>query len=579
MYAYHITPNKDVLTARDWQEFFEILSAGTTIGKVASLTIDFNQNITNYSIEMPTPLHAQSGSVGIFNLKESTDVLRGITTAKKRFWVSFGIDKDLHHMAQQYRHKDGQTLLRAKISVGKTVKKLDASLTLYFDKSGTVYRYKKHFSRFPFHLLAADYSASSSVNKASAPNYLRVEKTLGLMTSQRYDSLFEVDGYPYFQRSYYIPLNNFDFDRHGLVVGQSGSGKSKFLELLIRRLYALPSHDNYHVVVVDPHGTIEKDLRDFVDKSVVNFRTTATKLFSSAGDINMATELSLGLLTGLLGAVKNSRIDRLLRYSLYVLFVHGDMSFVSLRRLLDDGDYRRELIDSVRMNVPDSIIMFFDTDFLDFKTKYFLETIEPVLALVDELSLVPGITNPGNTELAHQISRQFLTIFSLSKSSMGDRAVKTIGASLMATIFQLAQANVLGKRIVLIVDEVSVVQSPILQSILSEARKFGLNIILSQQYLGQVDPEIRSAMFANIYNYICFKVSDDDARMLAANMSFEIPAEIVDRAKAHGLSADDLRRSFLTDQNTRDCLLRLYSRGIFYPVIRAKTVDINQQGA
>jgi Helicase HerA, central domain len=576
MYSYDLIPVQDVITKTDWKLLLETLASRLTLGKVGTLVIEFNKNITSYSLYLLNPLHEDLGSIGVFTLKPSNKLPSEMLPSKRKFIVSFATGKNIHNLAENYRLKEDQSLVKATIDIHKNISQLSAHLKLFFYKKNQIFLYKKSFASFPYHLLEADYASSSSVNIATPPNYLGIEKALSLMNSNKYNSLFEVNGYPYFQRNYYIPLTNFDFDRHGLIVGQSGSGKSKFIELLLMRLHSLPNADNYRVILIDPHGSIEKNLKNFDDKTVLNFRTSSTKLFSSSGDINTATELSFSMIMELMGNVKNSRIERLLRYSLYVLFSRGEMSFMSLKHILSDNEYRKEVIESVRLTAPESVLMFFDTDFSEFKTKFYLETFEPLMSLIDELSLIKGISSEGDESLAVTINKKFLTVVSLSKSSMGERAVRTIAASIMATLFQLAQANAIGKQIILVVDEVSIVQNPVLSSILSEARKFGMNIILSQQYLGQVDAELKNAIFANIYNYICFKVSDDDSKLLANNVTFDIPAEVVLRAKQYGLSTDELRRSYLTSQNTRECMIRLYSRGIFYPIIKARTIDINQ---
>ena len=94
---------------------------------------------------------------------------------------------------------------------------------------------------------------------------------------------------------------------------------------------------------------------------------------------------------------------------------------------------------------------------------------------------------------------------------MGEKVVKTIAGLLIQQIFLLAQARAFSQKIILIIDEVSVVQNPALASILSESRKFGLSVILTQQYFGQIEKNIQDSIFTNIYNYYVFKVSEEDA--------------------------------------------------------------------
>jgi len=71
-----------------------------------------------------------------------------------------------------------------------------------------------------------------------------------------------------------------------------------------------------------------------------------------------------------------------------------------------------------------------------------------------------------------------------------------------------------------VIDELSVVQTPSIVNILSEARKFGLTVVLIQQYLMQVSADIMKSIFANTVNYFCFKLARDDAEIVAQKLKY-----------------------------------------------------------
>jgi hypothetical protein len=108
---------------------------------------------------------------------------------------------------------------------------------------------------------------------------------------------------------------------------------------------------------------------------------------------------------------------------------------------------------------------------------------------------------------------------------------------------------------------------------LAEARKFGLSLFLTQQYFGQIDKDLRDAIFANTYNYYVFKVSEEDARALEGNLSIELPKSIVESESAGGLKEADIRVKILTELSPRECLVRLAQNGKIHPCIKARTVD------
>ena len=157
---------------------------------------------------------------------------------------------------------------------------------------------------------------------------------------------------------------------------------------------------------------------------------------------------------------------------------------------------------------------------------------------------------------------------------MGEKVVKTIAGLLIQQIFLLAQARAFSQKIILIIDEVSVVQNPALASILSESRKFGLSVILTQQYFGQIEKNIQDSIFTNIYNYYVFKVSEEDARVLEGNLNIDIPKEILQGEKDKGLKQSDVRVQMLTSLHPRECFLRLSSGGQLLPCVKARTLDV-----
>lgn len=271
----------------------------------------------------------------------------------------------------------------------------------------------------------------------------------------------------------------------------------------------------------------------------------------------------------------NARLERVLRFSLFVLFVAKIMSLDYLKRFLTETELRNEIMQHVGSNVPQNIKMFFASDFNEIRTTHYNEAILPVVSLVDEMQLQPALVSESEQSLAKLIQSNYLTVFSLNKVTMGEKVVKTVSGLLIQQIFLLAQARAFTEHIILIVDEVSVVQNPALASILAEARKFNLSVILTQQYFGQIEKDLRDAIFANVYNYYTFRVSEEDAQALAGNLNMEIPKEITESEQAKGVKEEQIKIKFLTELNPRECLLRISANGQVLPCFKAKTMDVN----
>ena len=223
------------------------------------------------------------------------------------------------------------------------------------------------------------------------------------------------------------------------------------------------------------------------------------------------------------------------------------------------------MVEHVKEFVPQNVTQFFGADFNELKTQRYTEAILPLVSMVDEMQLQPLLAAGSDLSLLTTIQENFLTVFSLNKVSMGEKVVKTVAGLLIQQIFLLAQARQFGQKVILIIDEVSVVQNPALAAILAEARKFNLSVILTQQYFGQIDEELRAAIVSNVINYYVFKVSEEDARKLEGNIQIELPQETVERETKRGLKEADLRVKIMTELSPRECLVRLSANGQLYP--------------
>lgn len=493
-------------------------------------------------------------------------------------YVGGGTLLDLREKYQVKRHKELETVVLTIRTLN--VEKAHVGLKMYFKTAAGTYTVaSKTILVLPSHLLAIDFQASTKYLRKKQPKYLDIQKALHIMQSDNVNAVFEVDTFPYLPTNYYLPLQSYDFEKHSFIIGASGSGKSKLITLFIDRLSKSGARQNYRVVVIDPHASLAADLAGYDSTKVIDFKghDEGAELFGGAGtDISAATELTGTLFKSLLADQHNPKLERVLRMSLFVLMTAQSMSIDMLKRFLTDIELRNQILGHVESYVPANVVHFFGADFNELRNKYYTESISPIVSLVDEMQMQPslGNTNENAASLGQLIGSNFLTVFSLDKVSMGEKVVKTVAGLLIQQIFLLAQAKAFNEKVILIVDEVSVVQNPALASILAEARKFNLTVILTQQYFGQVEKGLQDSIFTNVYNYYVFRVSEEDARSLEGNLTIEIPKDILEAEKEKGLSQSDVRVQMLTALHSRECFLRLSSDGQMLPCIKARTLDI-----
>jgi len=360
--------------------------------------------------------------------------------------------------------------------------------------------------------------------------------------------------------------NSYNFDKHSVVVGASGSGKSKFISLLISNINKNNElKSKYKIVVLDPHAALENDIGGF--SKIIDFKNKLNGIdlfINKSDDVISSTELLLELLKSLIEDQYNSKLERVLRHSIHILLTDESFNFSNLRKLLLDLEYRNVLIKKLKCNVPISVIDFFSSDFNDLKTKSYGEAISPIIGFIDEMEMLPVFNEQSDiNNLKNTIHDNFLTLFSLDRTKLGDKVTKTISGLIMQQLLTIIQKHEINEHIIFIIDEVSVIENPILSRFLSEARKYNLSLILAGQYFSQISESLKNSIFANVVNYYIFRVSKLDANILVDNFNMKIPLDDSKEGKV----------KLLTELNNRECVVRIDSNGVLLPAFKAITLD------
>lgn len=578
MYAELIL-TEDVCSTEEWNAIALAIARIVKGLKPFSLIIAFEKNVIRYYVESSKDIGSLSNAlpgIVIKQCKELPEVAVVPEVAEKIRFIRWQNGGNLLDLREKYQVQENKKLDCARIEVQKIGNKLLSKLILSFSTGGMHFISKQQLALFPGHLLEIDFNSNTSYTRTSSPTYVNLEKSVHIMQNFEENAVLEIDGFPYTTEPYFLHLGSYEFDKHSFIVGASGSGKSKFIELFIRRLEANKLlKPNYRVIVIDPHDSLRTDLETVSDSHIVNFNSDTAQLFPDANsDIQAATELTTTLFKSLLKDQFNPQLERVMRFTIYVLLTSQNMSLQFMKQFLTDTDLRNKVLAHVDGYVPQNILQFFNTDFNEIRTQYYVQGIQPIVALVDEMQMTPSMVGESEKSLAQTISNNFLTVFSLNKVSMGEKVVKTVAGLLIQQIFLLAQARIFNEKILLFIDEVSVVQNPALAQILSEARKYGLFVFLTQQYFGQVEEDLRNSIVSNVANYYVFRVSEEDAKALEGNIRIELPSDVLERAKAKGIKEENLRIKLMTEMSPRECLVRISASGQMLPAFKAKTVFV-----
>jgi hypothetical protein len=483
---------------------------------------------------------------------------------------------NIYQFKEEIKTKKGLDLQEAIFKVKVLpMQTLITKANFLYHKSGLVSQSSVINNGFPAGFIAIDFTQNKRYFKKSFPSYLNIEKAIHGLSQNPTGALLEVDGFPYFSDKRYLNLNSYQFDKHSFIIGSSGSGKSKFIELLISKIANLQFKNNYKIIVIDPHASLAEGLVDINGSKIIDFKNSSTDLFPDANsDVSAATELTSTLFKSLMADSYNPKLDTVLKFSLLVLLTAQAMSLGNLKTFITDIDFRNKILDHVGDYIPTNVKKFFGADFNELRTKYYNDAISPISSLVDEMQTQPAISGDDQYSLTKHLQENFLTVFSLNKVSMGEKVVKTVAGLLIQQIFLIAQSRVINEKIIMFIDEVSVVQNPALAAILSEARKFNLFVVLTQQYFGQIEKDLQDSILTNVSNYYVFRISEEDARKLEGNLKISIPGNVLEAAKQKGQKETDLKLKILTELNPRECIFRVESGGQYLPCVKGKTLDV-----
>lgn len=450
-------------------------------------------------------------------------------------------------LIDKYKMKN-QNLESATITFTKLPNnKLLSSTNIYLRKE--VKLVKKHFLLHnPISILNIDFSNNKRYFYKKQKKYLEIDKNIKYLSTNNTNSILKVNTFPLYDNSYYLNHNSFDFNKHSLIVGSSGTGKSKLISLLVNNIFNSKEKLKYKFIIIDPHASLEYDIGGL--GKVIDFKDTlnSINLFSSnKKDIIEETELLLELLKNLIKDQYNSKLERVLRHSIYLLLTAKKFNFENLRNLLLNMEYRNEVLNENKSYLPTTITQFFLTDFNNLRLEYYNETISPIISFIDEIELTKIFNDNKSLNLEETIKSNFLTLFSLNRTVLGSKGLYLISGLIMEQLFLLIENKKIKEHLIFIIDEVPVVENKILESFLSEARKFNLSLILICQYFNQISESLKLSIFSNTINYFIFRVSRIDANILVNSFDMKISLD----------NTLDAKINLFTGLNNRECIARI----------------------
>ncbi len=345
-----------------------------------------------------------------------------------------------------------------------------------------------------------------------------------------------------------------DRRRHIYTIGKTGMGKSTLLEnMLYSDILA-----GKGIALIDPHG----DLVDAVLKFIPKDRTNDVILFDPADKeypmaFNMLSckdpEQQPLIVSGLMSIFKkmwpeafSGRMEYILRNTLLALIEAGNQSMLGIMRMFSDPVFRKKILEHVENHMVKS---FWEDEFTSWSEKYQTEALAAIQNKVGQLLSAPLIRNivgqvVSKVDFRHAMDSGKIILMNLSKGRLGEDNSAFLG-SMFVTKFQLdamSRADIPEKDrrdFYLYVDEFQNFATESFATILSEARKYRLNLTVAHQYVNQLllegnNTALRDAVFGNVGSMICFQVGSDDAEPLSEQFEeMVLPKDILSLPKYH----------------------------------------------
>ena len=517
----------DKVTEESWLQFILYISKLNGLFKLWKIYIKFEKNNIRYFVKTKHKLPTTLSNLNDFLLKQIDNFEKPKTFLHlKKFYIVTNKEKSIIDIYDRNESKKYRKMEWSEVNIFPFTRKnfLFSSLGIFKKENRLIYR--KFLFNIPHIFLSIDFSKHTRfLFRKDIRRYLNIEKTVKLFESDKKNSILKVDAFPYLQDEYYLNLNNYDFDKHSLVIGGSGTGKSKLLSLLVNNIYNNQNYKmKYKIVVIDPHSSLEEDIGGLKETKVIDFKTNKNSidLFKNPRkNVVSESEILLTLFKSIMDKEYNSKLERVLRHSIFLLICINKINFRNLRELITNNEFRNQTLKNYREILPEPITNFFLNDFNELKTKSHTEAISPIISFIDEMTILPAFnTTKKLKSLEDTIKENFLSIISLDESSIGEKMTKTVSGLVMGQIFSIMQKRAIDEHVILIIDEVAVIQNPIIKRFLSESRKYNLSLILSGQYFNQINEDIQKAIFANVINYYTFRVSREDAILLSRIILF-----------------------------------------------------------
>jgi len=341
-------------------------------------------------------------------------------------------------------------------------------------------------------------------------------------------NFFGLANYRNQNRKFGIKLD--DRRRHMYVVGKTGMGKTTLLEnMVLNDIYS-----GHGLGYVDPHGDTAEKILNYIPPHRIN-----DVVYFNPADLDYPIGFNILetirpdqkhlVASGLMGVFKkiwpdvwSSRMEYILNNTILALLDFPGTTLLGINRLLADADYRRRVVN----NTKDPVVKaFWQTEFASYNDKYKQEAVAPIQNKIGQFLSASVIRNivaqvKSRINIREIMDEKKIFIMNLSKGRIGEDNSRLLGGMLITKIQLSAMERVdmpesERRDFFLYVDEFQNFATESFANILSEARKYRLDLTMAHQYMEQLDETVLAAVIGNVGTIVTFRVGSTDAEILA----------------------------------------------------------------
>lgn len=323
-----------------------------------------------------------------------------------------------------------------------------------------------------------------------------------------------------------------DRQRHVYVIGKTGMGKSTLLE----NMAVQDIQNGEGMAFIDPHGRSAETLLNYIPEHRVKdvlyfapFDTEHPVSFNIMEDVG--PDKRHLVVSGLMSVFKkiwvdawSARMEYILSNTLLALLEYPGSTLLGVNRMLSDKDYRKLVVENVK---DPGVKAFWVDEFAKYNERYMQEAGDAIKNKIGQFTSNPIIRNivgqpKSSFDIRQMMDEKKILIMNLSKGLIGETNANLLGSMLTTRIYlaAMSRADLSPEKMntmpnfYFYVDEFQSFANATFANILSEARKYHLNLTIAHQYIEQMEEEVRNAVFGNVGTVIAFRVGPFDAEVL-----------------------------------------------------------------